>query len=81
MVVRLFGGPALLSIGVEERVQVQRGDSHTDGRRSGYEAPRLVELGPFAQATQADGRHVGKTVGGSDAFLMVGRGAITNTSA
>jgi hypothetical protein len=48
---------------------------------SGYEPPRIVDLGMIADATQTEGRHVGKVAGGSDAFVMVGRGAITNTSA
>lgn len=46
-----------------------------------YEPPRLIELGPFEALTQAEGRHVGKLAGGSDAFLLTGRGnAIVTTS-
>jgi hypothetical protein len=48
---------------------------------SGYEPPRIVELGLIAERTLADGQHVGKVAGGSDAFVMVGHGALTNTSA
>jgi hypothetical protein len=47
---------------------------------SSYEPPRLDELGHVAEATKAEGSHVGKVVGGSDAFLMVGRGAVATTS-
>lgn len=42
-----------------------------------YEPPRLEELGTLSLLTLAEGNHYGKVMGGSDAFLMRGHGALT----
>jgi hypothetical protein len=46
-----------------------------------YEPPGLIDLGPLAALTLAEGEHLGKSMGGSDAFVMRGHGGITTTSA
>ena len=46
-----------------------------------YEPPRLEELGKLSLLTLAEGNHYGKVMGGSDAFLMRGHGALTAGSA
>ena len=46
-----------------------------------YEPPRLEDLGKLSLLTLADGNHYGKVMGGSDAFVMRGQGALTATSA
>jgi hypothetical protein len=56
-------------------------EERTDGSNCGYEAPELIELGPMVALTLANGNHFGKVGGGSDAFLMRGHGAITDSSA
>ena len=54
---------------------MHNGDPKRNEAASSYEPPRLDELGRVDETTKAEGSHVGKVVGGSDAFLMVGRGA------
>jgi hypothetical protein len=46
-----------------------------------YEPPRLDDLGRLDIVTLADGNHVGKIDGGSDAFVMRGHGGLTANSA
>jgi hypothetical protein len=66
----LRGGPATVTFGV------------MDDRRQpseSYDPPRLTELGEFSTLTKSV--PVGKVTGGPDAFGLIGRGHLTNTSA
>jgi hypothetical protein len=46
-----------------------------------YKPPELIEIGSLATATLANGLHLGKIDGGSDAFVMRGHGSMISTSA
>jgi hypothetical protein len=56
-------------------------DSSSKAVTAVYEPPRLDDLGRLAIVTLAEGNHVGKVTGGSDAFVMRGHGGLTATSA